>query len=510
MRTHLSILILIMFFMASTHPTTAQDDLTETFGAPDCLLSLDYPVGWSIFGYGPMAIITNNIDSLNPIEILSINGESSIESGQIAITILALSIADLGMDTKRIGDLTAMDVAHDFMDNSSMVAVQQPISLTLGGNRNAVQFKIIRGNAEHFYIVYFLNDESVVIIDAITVIGEMEQYEDIIIGMAETITYEGVALTTGVVEFNSPPTIVESNHVIWQQQRDYVLFRPEEFGSLGTIAIGSDDTIYVLDSMHDNIKVISPDGTFLGTIINTQLSTAVQDMALAEDGTFWLTDDYNRAIFQMDTEGNILFTIDVGEPGEGPGQFAPDSPDSIAIGPDGNLYIFDGQGEYSTNYYGIGRIQVFDTEGNYLREFPTTPPNSISHNDEVFIDIDSEGNIYAADSHEIIVFDNMGNVLRQHSLYFAFNQIFIYEIIVGPDDYLYVADAPGTIHKLNSDGNILMSFGEPLDSHRDPFEPGEFRDIRGLGVLSDGSIVATSYNLDYSQVVRFSFDNQDN
>jgi DNA-binding beta-propeller fold protein YncE len=506
MRTPLSILLLMMFFVASIHPTTAQDDLTASFSDPDCFLSLDYPGEWEIFGAGSMVIIAKELE---PASILF--GDSELAPGQFAITIFALTTEEIGIGLNGDDEITATDVlqliTEDHIDTNNN---KHLTPLNLG--QDAVQLTGIEDGMEYIQLVSILDDDVVLIMVALTVEGEMTQYKNTIIAIAETVTYENVALATNFVEMNIPATIIGTNGVIWQQQQASSFFRPEEFGWLTKIAIASDDTIYVLDGVHKNIKVFSPNGTFLGAIINHNLSNGTQGMALAEDGTFWLTDRRNRAIYQMDTKGNLLFTIDVGEPGEGPGQFAPDSPDDIAIGPDGNLYIFDGQGEYSTNYYGIGRIQVFDTEGNYLREFPTTQPDSISHNDEVFIAIDSAGNIYAADSHEIIVFDNMGNVLRQRSLYYRGNQIFIYEIIVGPDDYLYVADAPGTIFKLNTNGNILTSFGEPIgpSPSREPFEPGEFGDIRGLGVLSDGSIVAASYNLDYSQVVRFSFDNQDN
>ncbi len=87
-------------------------------------------------------------------------------------------------------------------------------------------------------------------------------------------------------------------------------------------------------------------------------------------------------------EGEIPFApIAVyGSPGSGPGQFT--SPRNIAVGPDGNLYIADS---------GNHRIQVLDSEGNFLREWGQFGPGPGQFSEPWGIAVDSQY-VYVADT----------------------------------------------------------------------------------------------------------------
>jgi sugar lactone lactonase YvrE len=86
------------------------------------------------------------------------------------------------------------------------------------------------------------------------------------------------------------------------------------------------------------------------------------DVAWDSEGNIYITDGYvNSRVAKFDKNGDWVKSF--GEPGSGPGQFH--LPHAIVIDRDNNLYVGD-----RTNR----RIQVFDTEGTFLRMFTIDVP----------------------------------------------------------------------------------------------------------------------------------------
>jgi hypothetical protein len=72
------------------------------------------------------------------------------------------------------------------------------------------------------------------------------------------------------------------------------------------------------------------------------------------EGNIYVMDSGNYRIQKFDREGNYLLTI--GRRGQGPGEFI--QPQKIYLDSDNNLYVSD-----------VGRIQIFDNEGNFKDSF---------------------------------------------------------------------------------------------------------------------------------------------
>lgn len=79
--------------------------------------------------------------------------------------------------------------------------------------------------------------------------------------------------------------------------------------------------------------------------------------------------------------------FDIGKRGNGPGEF--NLPRDVAIGKDGMLYVVDG-----ANF----RIQVFDAEGHYLRNFGQVGKEYGSFARPKEASTDANGNLYVIDA----------------------------------------------------------------------------------------------------------------
>jgi streptogramin lyase len=151
----------------------------------------------------------------------------------------------------------------------------------------------------------------------------------------------------------------------------------------------------------------------------------VTDVAWDAAGNTYISDGYiNSRVAKVDKNGDWIKSW--GEPGTGPGQF--NTPHSIAVDARGNVYVAD---------RGNRRIQVFDGEGNFLRQFT--------------IDVPVPPNARPA----------IGPKPTATTGTMAPGAPWAICITPGPHQFLYSADAyPGRIYKLSLDGKVLGMLGE--------------------------------------------------
>jgi sugar lactone lactonase YvrE len=485
----------------------AQDQLGETYSDSNTPFTFQYPSGWNVEGGGDAVYLTNMGNALASSLTLMSGGNDPLQSGQFLITIFAFPEAESGLDLQNFKKAEALGLVKSFQPFSSAdtVITREPESIQTGAH-DGLRFDAVTGDLEQLFLIIRIDADNLVFFTATTLKDEMGQYESTVLAIADTLSY-AAPLRTGFIEDYGPAAEAGQDGVVWQLQRPTNIFKAEALNSLGEIEIASDDTIYVFDNSVDNIKVISPDGDWIGTIVNQNFSSGIQDMAIASDDTLWMTDSVSRAIYQIDRDGNLLSTIDVGEAGVKPGQFAWGSPDSIAIGADNRAYVFDGQGESGRE--GEGRVQIYDSKGNFLDVFSLPSSESADYSDEVILAVDHLGNLYTANyTDEISVFSPSGELLKRIELQpDGYNRISIYDFKV-LDDEVYVAAAHDTVYKFSLEGELLAHFGVSHGSDlTHAFKMGEFDEIRGVGILSNGDVIANSANLNYAQVVRFQFDN---
>src|SRR3982075_142785 len=153
----------------------------------------------------------------------------------------------------------------------------------------------------------------------------------------------------------------------------------------------------------------------------------VADMAWDAAGNTFISDGYiNSRVAKVDKNGRWLKSF--GEPGDQPGQL--NTPHSIAIDAQGNVYVAN---------RGNGRIEVFDTDGKYLRQIKISEPFDYANA------LPALGNKPGP---------NATGTMSPGAPWAVC-------ITPGPNQVLYASDAfPGRVYKISLDGKILGMLGE--------------------------------------------------
>jgi len=155
----------------------------------------------------------------------------------------------------------------------------------------------------------------------------------------------------------------------------------------------------------------------------------VTDVAWDSAGNSYISDGYiNSRVAKFDKDGNWIKSW--GEPGTGPGQFS--TPHSIAVDAQDHIYVAD---------RGNRRIQVFDTQGQFLRQ--------------IVIDVPADPAARPAIGNKPEGPVSGGNQTQAPGAPWAIC------ITPPPHQVLFSSDGyPGRIYKLDLDGRVLGVLGE--------------------------------------------------
>jgi hypothetical protein len=213
----------------------------------------------------------------------------------------------------------------------------------------------------------------------------------------------------------------------------------------------------------------------------------------------WVVDDYRHAIFIFSNDGKRLLQT-IGEPNV---HAADDKhfyrPTFIAWLPDGTFYVADG--------YANTRVVKFDKNGKYLMTWgqagnsgrgapPETRPGYMNNLHGVAVDpMTRQVFVNDRQNHRVQVFDENGKYLREWS--FGPPPSDIHLLIITGDRYLWAADR-GTSKMLKYDlnGNFLYSWGTWGDF------PGGMWGVHGLSTDQEGNFYVAEVDSGRAQKYR--------
>src|SRR5437762_771987 len=209
----------------------------------------------------------------------------------------------------------------------------------------------------------------------------------------------------------------------------------------------------------------------------------------------WVVDDYRHAIFIFSNDGKRLLQT-IGQPnvhGADDKHFY--RPTFIAWLPDGTFFVADG--------YANTRVVKFDRSGKYVTTWGQkgTPPNEKRagyFNNVHGIATDPQTRqVFVNDrqNHRVQVFDENGKYLREWS--FGAPPSDIHLFIITSDRHLWAADrGTSKMLKYDLDGNFLYAFGTWGDF------PGGMWGVHGLSVDPDGNFYVAEVDSGRAQKYR--------
>jgi uncharacterized protein (TIGR03663 family) len=158
-----------------------------------------------------------------------------------------------------------------------------------------------------------------------------------------------------------------------------------------------------------------------------------------------------------------------GVAGKGPGQFT--SPRAVAVDGQSRIYVADS---------GNNRVQVFNPDGSFLRQFGSTCKLDTKEgcqgdgrgqfNEPWGIAVDQEGNVYVSDTwnHRVQKFDKDGKFVNQWGVFEStggeLGKPFAFygprQVTIGKDGKVYIMDTGNKrVQAFNPDGSFLTQFG---------------------------------------------------
>lgn len=233
-----------------------------------------------------------------------------------------------------------------------------------------------------------------------------------------------------------------------------------------------------------------PDGSYLREIGKGLYGFAfAHTVRIDRDGNLWVADEGTNMITKLTPAGKPLMALGrraeaVEPPTELPAGQIPrpqwgtfNRPTDVAWDNDGNIFVADG--------YNNSRVVKIDRNGRWVKTWGERGTGESQFNILHSIASDAKGNVYVADrtNRRIQVFDPDGKFLRQFTIDVPFTKTpnvmvgampspganplsvsgapWAICITPGPNQVLFSADAvPGRIYKLSLDGKVLGVFGE--------------------------------------------------
>jgi DNA-binding beta-propeller fold protein YncE len=246
-------------------------------------------------------------------------------------------------------------------------------------------------------------------------------------------------------------------------------------GAVSGVATDSKGDVLVFHRGEHPLLVFDNHGKFLRSFGDAMFASAHGLRVDAHDN-IWVTDNANHTVTKFSADRRVLMTFgEKNVPGEDAAHF--NKPTDIAFAPNRDFYISDG--------YGNSRVVKFNQQGKFLTTWGKKGTGPGEFNLPHAIRLDAAGHVYVGDreNNRVQVFDANGKFLRQFGGFAPFG------LFITPDQALFVADGRANkILKMTLEGKVLASWGTT------GAEPGNFQLPHGLTVARDGAVYVGEIN----------------
>ena len=310
--------------------------------------------------------------------------------------------------------------------------------------------------------------------------------------------FAGLTATAAAVNAQQP---VPPPEIRFDASTDFLKLPANMYlGEVAGVAIDARKHLYVFSrtgsrsTLHgeaaSQLFEFGPDGAFIREIGKDLYGFAfAHTVRIDKSGNLWATDEGTNMIVEFNPAGRVLMVLGrraeaVEAPAETPPGTVPrpgwgtfNRPTDVAWNANGDIFVADG--------YNNSRVVKIDKNGRWVKTWGERGSGQGQFNILHSIASDDHGNVYVADrtNRRIQVFDSDGNFQRQFTIDVPFDKApnvmigampspnsnplavsgapWAICITPGPNQVLYSADAvPGRIYKLSLEGKVLGVLGE--------------------------------------------------
>jgi sugar lactone lactonase YvrE len=265
-------------------------------------------------------------------------------------------------------------------------------------------------------------------------------------------------------------------------------------GAAAAVAFDARGHIYVLTRGAQAFFEFDPNGAFVRSF-GDAMFTRSHGLKIDREGNLWATDVGAHTVVKLNPAGQVLLTIgtkgEAGEWNEAAGSRKLNQPNDIAIAANGDIFIAQG---HTPGARGDARVLKFDKDGRFVTSWGGKGKEQGQFEVAHGITIDPKGLLWVMDreNSRIQVFDTNGKFVREQKY-----KGLPCSVSFTKDEAFMVNGFTGQILRLDASGKVLAATGKPGTA------PGEFGEAHFVAVSPRGDVyVADSVNGQLMKFVR--------
>jgi DNA-binding beta-propeller fold protein YncE len=263
-------------------------------------------------------------------------------------------------------------------------------------------------------------------------------------------------------------------------------------GAAAAVAFDSKGHLFVLTRGNPSLFEFDGNGKFIRSF-GEGLFTRSHGLRIDKDGNIWATDVGAHTVMKLDPQGKILMTLGTkGQRGEwNASTHLFNEPNDVAITADGDIFIAQG---HTPGASGDPRVLKFDRNGTFIKSWGGKGREPGKFDVAHGLALDAKGRLWVTDreNQRIQIFDTDGKFIKE--LKYAGLPC---SLDIGPQNIYMVNGFAGQLLKLDLEGTVLAATGKPGKGL------GEFGEAHVIAVGPTGDIyIADSVNANVQKFVK--------